>query len=112
MLAPVAVRAMVNVAPWHESFAEFVIEIAFARSTFALPLTAPTLAGTSQPPPLLSCGEVTVTVDGAEVLQGRGSKETASIQAARPFAREPGLYRIRIRYRSLAEVPLNWPVNG
>ena len=51
-----------KVAPWHESFAELVIEIAFARSTFALPLTAPTLAGTSQPAALLSCGEVTVTV--------------------------------------------------
>ena len=51
-----------NVAPWHESFAALVIETAFARSTPNEPLTAPTLAGTSQPAPLLSAGEVTVTL--------------------------------------------------
>ena len=54
MLAPVAVSATVNVAPWQESFAALVIEIAFARSTFKLPLTAPLFAGTSHPEPLLS----------------------------------------------------------
>ena len=62
VLAPVAVKATVNVAPWHESFAALLIEIAFARSTANEPLTAPLFAGTSQPEPLLSCGEVTETL--------------------------------------------------
>ena len=39
-----------------------LIEIAFARSTANEPLTAPLFAGTSQPEPLLSCGEVTETL--------------------------------------------------
>jgi len=67
VLAPVAVSATVNVAPWQESFAALSIEIAFARSRFKLPFTAPLLAGTSQPAPLLVCGEVTLTL--APVLQ-------------------------------------------
>ncbi len=57
VLAPVAVSATVKVAPWHESLAALLIEIAFAMSTFVLPLAA-----TSQPAPLLSCGEVTETL--------------------------------------------------
>src|SRR3954467_9202817 len=67
VLAPVAVSATLNVAPWQESFAALLIEIAFARSRFKLPFTAPLLAGTSQPAPLLVCGEVTLTL--APVLQ-------------------------------------------
>ena len=39
------------------------------------------------------------------MLQGRGAKETALIEAARAFARPAGSYRIRIHYRSLAGVP-------
>jgi glucose/arabinose dehydrogenase/cbb3-type cytochrome oxidase cytochrome c subunit len=50
-------------------------------------------------------GEVSVTLDGAVVLQGRGTKEGAAIQADQVFTRPQGLYRIRIRYRSLASVP-------
>ena len=56
-----------NVAPGQESLAALLIEIAFARSAFALPLTPPLLAGTAQPAPEFVCGEVTVTLP--DVLQ-------------------------------------------
>src|SRR5262245_13747797 len=62
VLAPVAVSATVNVAPWQKSFAALLIEIAFAMSTFRLPFTPPLAAGTSQPEPPLSCGDVTLTL--------------------------------------------------
>src|SRR5580765_855592 len=67
-LAPVAVSATMNVAPWQESFAALLIEIAFARSRFKLPFTAPLLAGTSQPVAPLVCGEVTVTLAVLQAL--------------------------------------------
>ncbi len=50
-------------------------------------------------------GEVTVTIDSVDVLHGTGRSETAWVEAAKPFTRDPGLYRIRVRYRSLAGVP-------
>jgi cbb3-type cytochrome oxidase cytochrome c subunit len=50
-------------------------------------------------------GEVSVTIDGITVLQGRGRKPTDWVKARAPFARAPGLYQVRIRYRSLAGVP-------
>jgi glucose/arabinose dehydrogenase/mono/diheme cytochrome c family protein len=50
-------------------------------------------------------GEVEVTVDGVAVLQGRGPTPTTWVEAARPLDRPPGRYRIRIRYRSLADTP-------
>ena len=72
MLAPVAVRAMVNVAPWHESFAALLIEIAFARSTFRLPF-----AGTSQPVVPFVCGDVTLMLVALVALQAIGLGVTA-----------------------------------
>ena len=45
-----------------QASAALLIETAFARSRFKLPSTAPLLAGTSQPAPLLVCGEVTLTL--------------------------------------------------
>ena len=52
-----------NVAPWHESLAVLSIETAVAKSTFRFPL-----AGTAQPLPPLSCGDVTVTLDVLQPL--------------------------------------------
>lgn len=63
VLAPVAVSATVNTAPWHESVAALVIEIAFVRSTGRLPL-----AGTSQPLPPFVCGDVTETLPVLQLL--------------------------------------------
>jgi mono/diheme cytochrome c family protein/glucose/arabinose dehydrogenase len=51
------------------------------------------------------CGELTVEVDGVVVLQGRGDAETAHISSREKLEREPGLYRLKIRYRSLADRP-------
>jgi glucose/arabinose dehydrogenase/cytochrome c551/c552 len=50
-------------------------------------------------------GELTMSVDGVAVLKGRGKTSTAWVQGSLPFARESGLYRIRIRYRSFDGVP-------
>jgi glucose/arabinose dehydrogenase len=51
------------------------------------------------------CGEVTMEVDGALVLQGRGESETAHVGSREPLNRPRGLYRLRIRYRALADLP-------
>jgi glucose/arabinose dehydrogenase len=51
------------------------------------------------------CGEVTVEVDGVIVLRGRGQTETAHVGPAAPLDREPGLYRLKIRYTSLSVRP-------
>jgi len=50
-------------------------------------------------------GEVTVEVDGIAVLQGTGESDTARIVGTRKLEREPGFYRLRIHYRSRADVP-------
>jgi mono/diheme cytochrome c family protein len=50
-------------------------------------------------------GELTMTVDGVTVLTGRGATETNRVAAKEPFNREPGEYRVTIKYRSLADVP-------
>jgi len=52
-----------------------------------------------------TCGEVTMEVDGVIVLQGRGNKETAHIKSKKTLQRPQGLYRLRIRYRSLVDQP-------
>src|SRR5262249_61523922 len=67
-LAPVAVSATVNVAPWQESLAVLSIETALARSTPRLPFTPPLFAGTSQPLPLFVWGDVTETLDVLQLL--------------------------------------------
>ena len=69
-----------NVAPWQKSFAALLIEIAFVRSTFALPLTPPLLAGTAQPALALFCGEVTVTLP--DVLQPLWPASTVTAPSA------------------------------
>ncbi len=51
------------------------------------------------------CGDVTMKVDGVTVLQGRGNSETAQISSKEPLKRPQGLYRLRIRYRSLPDKP-------
>jgi hypothetical protein len=51
------------------------------------------------------CGEVTMEIDGVRVLQGRGERETAHVNSREPLNRPPGLYRLRIRYRALANLP-------
>ena len=50
-------------------------------------------------------GELTVTVDGVTVLDGRGATETSRLMAKETLNREPGEYRVVIRYRSLDDVP-------
>jgi glucose/arabinose dehydrogenase/mono/diheme cytochrome c family protein len=50
-------------------------------------------------------GEVTVTVDGTVVLQGRGESDTAQVVGKTALERQPGVYRFEVRYRSLAGVP-------
>jgi cytochrome c551/c552 len=49
-------------------------------------------------------GEVTVTVDGAVVLEGRGQTDTAQVKG-KPVAREPGYYKFEVKYQSLLDVP-------
>ncbi len=51
------------------------------------------------------CGEVSILVDGVTVLQGRGEQETTLIPASTPLERGPGVYQIRIQFRSLANLP-------
>ncbi len=50
-------------------------------------------------------GEVTVTVDGITVLDGRGATDTSRVIGKNTLTREPGYYPLTIRYRSLADVP-------
>jgi mono/diheme cytochrome c family protein/glucose/arabinose dehydrogenase len=50
-------------------------------------------------------GEVTVSVDGATVLDGRGESDVSRVEAREPLQRPPGYYRLTVRYRSLADVP-------
>lgn len=50
-------------------------------------------------------GELTIQVDGETVLDGRGNTETAKLVGKQSLKREPGSYRISIRFRSLADVP-------
>lgn len=50
-------------------------------------------------------GEVAVSIDGVVVFDSRGATETSRVIAKQALSREPGYYRISIRYRSLADVP-------
>ncbi len=50
------------------------------------------------------CGELTVEVDGVTVLQGRGESETTRLGPKEKLRREPGLYRLKVRYRSLEKL--------
>jgi len=50
-------------------------------------------------------GELSLIVDGTTLLDGRGMTETSRLAAKEAFNREPGEYRVTIRFRSLADVP-------
>src|SRR5207248_4715216 len=50
-------------------------------------------------------GELTVTIDGVTVLEGRGPTDAARLAGKAALKREPGSYRVAVRYRSLADVP-------
>ncbi|HVR73254.1 MAG TPA: hypothetical protein VMT52_02945, partial [Planctomycetota bacterium] len=50
-------------------------------------------------------GEVSVEVDGVTVLEGSGGDDRAWVEAGTPLEHEPGLYSLRIRYRSPATLP-------
>ncbi|HYG75179.1 MAG TPA: hypothetical protein VEK08_09280 [Planctomycetota bacterium] len=50
-------------------------------------------------------GELTVKIDGDEVLKGRGESESAQVRSEQSLVRRAGRYRISIDYRSLANVP-------
>src|SRR5262245_24536753 len=45
-------------------------------------------------------GEIVVTIDGKQVLKGTGDSLTSRTSAADTFKREPGLYRVTIKYDS------------
>lgn len=51
------------------------------------------------------CGELTMDVDGLRVLDGRGEHLTSQVKAKQSLQRDRGLYRLHIRYRSLAGLP-------
>ncbi len=51
------------------------------------------------------CGEVAVEVDGVTVLAGRGENERARVGPREALKRPRGMYRLQIRYRSLAGRP-------
>jgi hypothetical protein len=48
------------------------------------------------------CGEASIQVDGVMVLQGRGEQEATLIPASTSLERGPGVYQIRLQFRSLA----------
>ena len=50
-------------------------------------------------------GEVDMVVDGVTVLRARGESEVGLSPSSTALTREPGSYRLTIRYRSLAGVP-------
>jgi cytochrome c551/c552 len=50
-------------------------------------------------------GELTMEVDGVTVLQGRGEHETSRLGPKEPLKRPPGFYRLKVKYRSLADRP-------
>src|SRR5262249_17656767 len=50
-------------------------------------------------------GDLTVDIDGAAALRGRGETDTSELKSTGPFKRESGFYRITIRYRSIKNVP-------
>ncbi|HVK12680.1 MAG TPA: hypothetical protein VM597_28275, partial [Gemmataceae bacterium] len=50
-------------------------------------------------------GEVTVTVDGEVVLDGRGRTETTRIAGTKALTRDRGHYPVTIRFRSVVGVP-------
>src|SRR6476659_10043362 len=50
-------------------------------------------------------GDLSVTVDGTVVLTGHGPTDTSRVVARESIAREPGYYRLTVRYRSQADVP-------
>lgn len=51
------------------------------------------------------CGDLTIEVDGTTVLRSQGEKETARISAKERLKRPPGVYRLKIHYRSLPDLP-------
>src|SRR5262245_41300985 len=50
-------------------------------------------------------GEVTVTVDGVVVVEGKGTTDSTRLPAKAALDRPPGYYRLEVRYKSLADVP-------
>jgi glucose/arabinose dehydrogenase/mono/diheme cytochrome c family protein len=50
-------------------------------------------------------GEIRMEVDGVTVLDGRGTSDTAKVGAKDSLNRPAGLYRLKIQYRSLPDVP-------
>jgi mono/diheme cytochrome c family protein/glucose/arabinose dehydrogenase len=50
-------------------------------------------------------GELSITLDDVTVLEGRGDRDTTWVAAAQPFSRQAGLYRFRVHFRSLPNVP-------
>ena len=50
-------------------------------------------------------GEVSVTVDGVTLLDGRGPTDASRVTAKATLSRPPGFYRLTVRFRSLPDVP-------
>lgn len=52
-----------------------------------------------------AAGDVRVEIDGITVLRGRSEDESDWIGGTESFSRAPGLYRVRVEYRSSGSVP-------
>ena len=50
-------------------------------------------------------GELTVTVDGVVVLEGRGQTDTTQLKGKAALKRDPGHYTFAVKYKSLKDVP-------
>src|SRR5205823_5147488 len=50
-------------------------------------------------------GDISITVDGTVAIAGRGPTDASRVTAKEALTREPGYYRVTIRYRSTADVP-------
>jgi mono/diheme cytochrome c family protein len=50
-------------------------------------------------------GDVTVEIDGVVVLKGKGETDTTRLPGSAKLDRPQGLYPLRVRYRSLPDVP-------
>lgn len=51
------------------------------------------------------CGELSIEVDGAVVLQGKGDKETSKIGPGKTLELPGGMYRLKVHYKSLDQSP-------
>ena len=54
---------------------------------------------------VIAGGDVSLAIDGVEVLRGQAKTGDAELRGQRGLERGPGLYALRLRFRSLPDVP-------